>query len=358
VLLMVQGHAFRVILSDATRAERWFHWHDFVHGFTAPAFLFGAGLAYGVATFPRFEAHTRLGPASYRRFGRYALLVVLGCALHLPDMSVTRALAEPSRALAALQLGPLQLIGAVLAAVEAAALLTRSRRAVAGLCAAGAAAVLLAAPVVWRLGDAGALPEAARALLTGGTGSTFPVFPWGGLALVGVGAAHLALDETGALRPRAPRWFALVGLALLATTYALYRLRLDPYGPHDFWRTNPLYTGFLLGGVALALGLASAAAGALPRVAAPVVDAIARQSLVVYVAHLLVLYGSPLTPGLRKHLGPTLGLAAGAAVTAALVAAMVALALGWTHLGKRRAEALRTVRVSMAGVFVYVLLLR
>jgi uncharacterized membrane protein len=50
-LLMVQGHVFTELLSSDYSGERWVRHHRFVHGYTAPMFLFAAGLAFGVTTF-------------------------------------------------------------------------------------------------------------------------------------------------------------------------------------------------------------------------------------------------------------------------------------------------------------------
>ena len=40
VFLMVQGHTFSSLLDPSVRAERWYQHHNFVHGYTAPMFLF------------------------------------------------------------------------------------------------------------------------------------------------------------------------------------------------------------------------------------------------------------------------------------------------------------------------------
>jgi uncharacterized membrane protein len=50
VLLMVQGHTFTALIEDAVRALGWYRWHSYVHGYTAPLFMFSAGLAFGVTT--------------------------------------------------------------------------------------------------------------------------------------------------------------------------------------------------------------------------------------------------------------------------------------------------------------------
>src|SRR5262245_46826787 len=41
-ILMIQGHVFTLAVEPSIRATRVYGYHDFVHGFTAPMFLFAA----------------------------------------------------------------------------------------------------------------------------------------------------------------------------------------------------------------------------------------------------------------------------------------------------------------------------
>ena len=86
VLVMVQGHTFYLVMDDAVREASWYGWHNYLHGFTAPAFLFGAGLAFGVTTLRDFESHTHAGPVLYKRLYRYLGLFAIGYALQLPPL--------------------------------------------------------------------------------------------------------------------------------------------------------------------------------------------------------------------------------------------------------------------------------
>ena len=112
VFLMVQGHVFSSLLSAEVRSERWYSHHNFVHGYTAPMFLFAAGLAFGYTTFRAWDAQTRVGPAFWKRMRRYAMLIGIGYALHLPSTSLA-ALMElsPERLRSWLAIDVLQHIG-------------------------------------------------------------------------------------------------------------------------------------------------------------------------------------------------------------------------------------------------------
>jgi surface polysaccharide O-acyltransferase-like enzyme len=106
------------------------------------------------------------------------------------------------------------------------------------------------------------------------------------------------------------------------------------------------------------LALALLAALRLPNAVRRWVGGVARESLVVYVAHLVVLYGSPLSRGLRHAPGATLALPAACAVTGVLLAAMLLLATLWPGLLRRGLWSRSLVRLPITGLLVYVLLLR
>ena len=61
VLMMVQGHVFTTLLDATTKAQGWYPHHSAFHGYTAPMFLFGAGLAFGYTTFKKWDDHVAGG---------------------------------------------------------------------------------------------------------------------------------------------------------------------------------------------------------------------------------------------------------------------------------------------------------
>jgi len=370
VLLMVQGHTFNVVLSAEERAADWHRYHSFVHGLTAPMFLFGAGLAFGVTTFRNFEQHTRFGPATVQRLKRYGWLVLIGYALQMPSLSLLRTLDLPADAVRhALHIGPLQLIGVALAVLELAAIALRTRGRYVGAVATSGLAIAFGAPLLEQVPIERVLPLAMTAFLDARTGSLFPLFPWGAYLCAGIVVAHLIWDA----QLRAPRRnialpMALIGFVLCGVTYTLYRLQLNIYGPHEYWRTDPQFTFFRLGVVLLVLGPLAGLVTTLQRAARERASRtaantalrglraaanIGRESLVIFVGHLLVLYGSPLWRSLRHHLGGKLDLFDACVMAAALIAAMVALAHVWTMLRTNRKRPFEVVKLSLASALFY-----
>lgn len=391
VLMMIQGHTFSALLAEGALPKRVMQLHGLLHGLTAPAFLFGAGLAFGVATYPRYAQHRALGNALWRRLGRYALLFAIGYALQLPGASLRAVLRLQGDALLpVLRVGPLQLIAACLALCQLAALVLSPRNHARAALALGLA-IMIAAPSVWSASSLSALGPLLTPWLDGRTGSLFPLFPWASFAFFGVAAAG-AITLRGT--PSARTWLALgAPLALLSYAAFLAGVRLSPTA--CFWQASPLNVLFRLGVVASLLGAlhwphgatrtrvgpfarhslaastlrpfapdhlasfvhrglvnrsARALASALDRVGA----FFAQHSLACYVAHLLLLYGTPLTPSPYRYFGRALS-APQAVLAFALVLTLTVLAThahNWLLAQRERAWIQLAFTVALALVLV------
>ncbi len=327
VVLMVQGHVFTALMRPDALPETFMQWHGLVHGLTAPMFLFGAGLAFGIASYPRYASHHVMGPAFWKRMRRYGMLVLIGYALQLPGASLLAALRLSGDALApVLRVGPLHLIALCLGICQLAALLLESARAHALLCCALGVAVSVIAPHVYSA-ELSAGPW-LRPWLDASTGSLFPIFPWAAFCFFGVAVgAALALKRE---LPRALVWIA-PGIVLAGTAYVLFLSGVRWSDPKWFWHASPLNTAFRIGLVLTLLGLLHLLPAREERDGWT--ELLARHSLVAFVVHLLLIYGTPFTPSLNYRFGLKLD-----AVHVTLVFGMV---MGLTML---------TVRVWCSGL--------
>jgi hypothetical protein len=367
---MVQGHTFYVLLSDAVREEGWYGWHSYVHGYTAPAFLFGAGLAFGITTFPKWAEQTRFSPATRRRLVRYLTIIGIGYLLHLPSFSLVRALQLTSveRLERVVRVDALQHIGVSLMLMQLLAIgLRRQRRFVFAVGAIGAAAVL-AAPYLWRLPATEVLPLWLAAYVNADAGSVFPIAPWCGFICAGILTAHLLADARRQDRELAgtPRRGLFVDekLALLAAASALTGVALnasgfDPFGEHNFWKTSPYFFLRRLGTLFAFLSLLCVFDRlVLQRMARggralKVMGTLAQETLIIYVVHLLILYGSPVRQGLHQELSRALGLwgSIGGFLLVFVVSAGIALA--WNTIKTHRPPTFAAVRMALAAVVLY-----
>lgn len=363
VFLMVQGHAFTELLDPSVQSERWYRHHMFVHGYTAPMFLFASGLAFGYTTFRAWEANTTPGDALWKRFRRYAWLLVIGYALHLPSISIAELGSLDAARLAAwLQVDVLQHIGVSLALCQLLALVLRTPRRFATAVGLMFALAVLAAPLVWRWRAEQAMPGALAGYLGPSGGSLFPLFPWAGFTYAGILCAYFARNVRSPGRELA--WpIAIAAAVALLVPIAINHTRWNPYGVHDFWRTGPYYFFWRLGNVMGVLALLCFAERWMQRVRAiwrdgtlsaralALVRVVGQESLIVYVAHLLVLHGSVLNRGIRSYTGQTLSVLEASGVAIGLFVLMVALAHAW-HQTKKRESRSRPIELAATASFV------
>lgn len=382
VCLMVQGHVFSTLLDEATKSERWYRHHAFVHGYTAPMFLFGAGLAFGYTTFRAWGEQSRWSAASRARFKRYATLLVIGYALHLPTLSLTRLLSLSEARLASfVRVDVLQHIGVSLAICQLLVLLLKRERAFVGVVSVLAALAIACAPWLWGIDlRTSGLPLWLAGYVNASTGSTFPLVPWCGFTLVGILVAYavLARGKTASSVSTRVRWpFAMLAAIFLIAPVIVDRFGPWPWPPHNFWKTNPLFFFWRLGNVLAVLAVACFLERAMERFGWVATEAKTRasrsarrvldwvkaagaESLIIYVAHLVILHGSVLGPGIKasKTFGAgRLGLAEASVVAFLLLAAMLVLARVWAALGRMRKVTRTAIRVSLASAVAVVLLL-
>jgi hypothetical protein len=333
---MIQGHTFTALVDPAAWQGEWVRLYRLLHGLTAPMFLLGGGLAYGLVSLAHDESSAEL--RWRRRVRRRGLLLfILGYGLQVPRMSCDKLLRSPEALGHVLKVGPLQLVGACLLVCELLRHLTGQRRFRAA-CALAALAVSLVAPWVWQAALSHGKYAALGAWLDGHRGSLFPFVPWAAFFFVGVAIA----PTIQRLRGRTARLALLLGgagLGAAALVYLLYEggFRLTAlYGEHAFWQAGPLYFVFRTGLVLGWLALLALAQPLLERVFAGMpwlargIGVLAKQSLAAYVAHLFILYGSPLSPSLvRLYAGLDLGTAS--LVFAGVMSATFAIAAVWSR---------------------------
>lgn len=372
VFLMVQGHTFTELLSTSEQHERWYRHHQFVHGYTAPMFLFASGLAFGYTTFRSWDRATQPGEALYKRLRRYAWLLGIGYLMHVPTLALGGLVSANEGSLRAwLQVDVLQHIGVSLCALQLLAVGVRRYTTngehvfarIVGLLFLGA---VLLAPIVWAWPADRALPLALAGYVNGGSGSYFPLLPWAGFTYAGVLVAF-ALRSAARPSEKAAPWLLGVTVFSLGVPVLMNRLGIRIYGPHDFWRTDPYYFFFRLGNVtavltvlayaeigASRLGLALAGRGRLAR-ALRWVRVVGEESLVVYVAHLVVLHGWVIRPGLARTMGHSLTLGQCSLVALALFVSMVLVARAWSDMKKSRLR-FQALQLSAAGAMAYLML--
>ncbi len=310
VFMMIQGHTIDALLSDTYYASDSFVFNIwlFNRGLTAPIFLFGSGFAYVIATFRKMDG-TRVPTAVIiKRLRWIAVLFVIGAAMHLPGGTLSYLTTlTPENWNHFFEVDVLRLMAVTLLGLFGLLLMTRTRKRL--FISSVVAAVLLfaiapfTAAVDWTLH----MPRWAAAFMNAKTGSFFPIFPYSGHMFAGAAAAALYLrwKEKG-LDHKLPQYL-LIGAAAILLVSFLPKLIFGWKLPFNDGASSIWLSLSRVGWVILLWSVVGFGLRYVKRV--PKILSIAGQhSLLIYVSHIVVLYGSAWMPGFRQMFGKTMDL--------------------------------------------------
>jgi uncharacterized membrane protein len=302
VVGMIETHVVNAVLDARFDHAEWLRKLMSWNGLIAPMFLFIAGYAQGLAI---LRAHSAGKPVlNLQRIRRLALIFVIAYALHIPWDLWTKGdfSAESWREL--FQADILQCMAVSLFAIAAVGhMTTRWHLPFIGILA--CAAVFLApAAMGWQPGFG-----PVDAYLNRDTGSIFPLFPWFGFAACGCLVSHWKSDTMTTKLA----WL-VVGIVGIAAGSLL--------SPTPWFAQHPSFFFERLGWLLVFVFVAQSVA---TRFAPRWLMLASRESLLLYVIHLQLIYGVPINGApLNLWLGRTMSLPATALVfMAVLVASML-----------------------------------
>jgi uncharacterized membrane protein len=331
VLMMVQGHTTDVLLSNDYRNFDnplfvvWF----FMRGMTAPIFLFTSGTVF-TYLFRLNNEPFNSNPRVTKGIKRFLLLVFLGYMLRYPTPTLFDFSRVGSRQWEIFfSVDILHLIGFGLLFVIILAYLSEKLKAGDYLVFSLAAlfffiSYLYTENIKW----IEFVPAPIAGYLYKGTGSNFPLFPWLGYLLSGaVLGSYLAKNPDVFRSAKFSLYLLLIGALLLAAAISGDKIYLV-VGEKGFYWNESIYYIFIRLGFVLVLtsvvSLISIKISVIPKI----FILVGRNTLIIYVVHLVILYGSAWNPGIISlyHLSFT------AARTALSALFMLSLMIGMVIL--------------------------
>ena len=357
MLLMLQGHTLDALVDPRHMDLDAFGWHAWVHlrGLTAPMFMLVSGAASVLGI--RYDPEGRLSAAFLRRRLRLAAIVIgIGYLMVFPaNRLADLRWVSPGIWRSFLRVNILQANGVTLLLLTGLLACVRTVRRYAAWSLAVGLLILLGAPLVASVDWFRWLPEGLAAFLSFEHGSLFPLFPTSAYMFLGVGLGALLRERPEAGRVRAFRMACLTaGAACLLFSIAADRVPMALLPPGRAYQGAYAYTSCRLGFALLVCGLVGWAAEGRPRLSAALAP-MGRNSLFVYVGHLVLIFGTPWTLGLdygRYH-----ALTVGEGVLSVLLVAGVTFGavLAWRWL-RSFSQGLGTlIQVSAAAALVIVL---
>jgi uncharacterized membrane protein len=354
VVFMIETHTVNALLEPSLRRGTFFTALTYVNGLVAPAFLFCAGLGFAIFLSRKNDDILAFG-AGFRSYLKKCLFIVfLGYSLHVPVFSLRGMIAAGPGALTGLlQVDILQVIGVTLLGLLAVVLLARSPRPRIVLVMALTGALLSWGYLVSDPpgGLLSGLPDWVLAYLSRGLSPLFTIVPWAAFLTTGflAGTWYVARVASGR-EHSAMRLFALVSALLVVAAAALSAATKTLYAPGQYWYWSAEYFLVRLGSVGLAMCalwfLLRAGEGPGSRF----LQLFGRESLAVYYAHLIIVYGKDFSWSFVRLIPAGTGYAACAGLFLLLTAGMFLFGRwwGWTKRAWPRAAALG-VRLLVAG---------
>jgi hypothetical protein len=304
VFMMVQGHTTDCVLADSSRVfdSPFYLFWNFMRGFTAPIFLFTMGTTFNYLF--KLDKHPfGSNPRVKKGFKRFLLLLCIGYIMRYPTFSViyfnTVSWQEWQTFFC---VDVLQLIAVGILFILFVEFLSQKFE-INDYLLLGIFAVLsfIIAPFSERVQWTKFLHPAIANYFYKGGGSFFPLFPW--LSYVFCGAIlgnYLAKNPLIFKEPKFSKHLAVAGLTFIMTALIGDFAEVLILGQSSLWTTSPNLVFFRLGTVLLLNAAVSFVALKIEKIP-HIVILIGRNTLLIYVVHVIFLYGSAWTPGLPKY---------------------------------------------------------
>lgn len=360
VVFMIQGHTFDALLNFEARSNSLFSVHDFFHGFIAPMFLFASGTAFGISTFKKWNEHVTLTRHVWRRIGKFSGLLFIGYALHLPFFSLQKILTEATESEIAswFQVDALHCIAATLLILQLSILVLKKEKRFVQLVGVGAAVVIFLSPIVWSVDFSEVFPLWLVSYLNSSNNSWFPLFPWSGYLLCGILFSWLFINAKEHRTAMKLMQNIVVG-GVLAFTFSLIVVNLpfNIYPPHDVWKVNPLIIVARLGFVAVIISSVFFAEHSM-KIKSNIPQIMGRESLFIYVLHLIILYGSVMNRGLHQIYLPTFSVLQSSLIFLLILGGIVVFTYGWYQFKIKYQRTAIFMKFATAGLFFLLFLIR
>ncbi len=303
VLQMVQGHTTDVLLANNYRdiANPFFALWFFMRGMTAPIFMFTAGTVF-TYLFRLTKEPFKMNPRVTKGIKRFLLLISLGYLLRYPTSTIIsfKPISQESwntffvvDVLQSIGFGILFLL--ILAYV--AEKLKMNDYYIFGI---GGALFFIAAPFFENINWLHYLPRFIAGYFYSGTGSLFPLFPWCGYVIIGgVLGSYLAKHPNVFKTKQFSLRIGTAGIILL-TVFLICTLVNNYFNTESFFWLSSYNTILLRVGFVLILNcivsFISLSIETIPRF----LILVGRNTLLIYIVHLVILYGSAWNPGLSN----------------------------------------------------------
>jgi uncharacterized membrane protein len=332
LLVMIEVHVFNTFILPVVKTTSWFHVLNFINGLVAPSFTFISGFVFVLASQRKLDSFRTYGSAFWKQLGRIALVWGTGYFLHLPFFSFHRMITDTTEEgwLNFYQADVLHCIAFGLFVLFMSRVFIKNGRIYRAFLLTCGIVVVIASMFVWNYDFLNILPAPISAYVNGLHYSLFPLFPWLAFMLFGGYFGSRYIDRREQKKEKEfILHFALIGALLLAVCLIGMQLQESLHILVIDIRANPFFFFERLGIVMLLLTVCWFYADYRRTEKSFVLD-VGRESLMVYAAHLLVIYGQFWNErSLAFYFGKTFNVVECVLSTLVLLVVMSGAAIAW-----------------------------
>ncbi len=351
-IFMIETHVVNALLLDPLRSHLTFKVLDFVNGLVAPSFLFVAGFSFTLAVNRKGDAYRRFSPELFKHIRRLLYIWATGYLLQVPYFSLLKSVhgSTPQNLLSFFAVNILQCIAATLILIHLLRVIIKDDKKFNCVLYGLFAFFVIAAPVAGSIDFSSIFPVYIAQYFNGLQGSLFPLFPWSSFLIAGTIASQWV--TFGKDSRFADNLVKISGI-LVASGLVLVGLHLRLMPQINLFDYSPGWFLIRMGFVLLLLKMIILYESKREHTSS-VVKIFGRESFLVYVTHVLIIYGSTArNASLVERIGPTLNYLQCLGIFVLLALAMYAAAYVWNNLKQRDYNLSRLVQYTFVAGFFY-----
>lgn len=311
VLMMVQGHTIDTFLGDQYRSfdSTVFNIWYTIRGFTAPIFMFTSGVVFTYLFRLNRQPFSK-NPRVTKGFYRFVILVLIGYLLRYPTGRIIDfSEVTHYQWMTFFTVDALHLIGFGLLFILVLSYLAEKLKLSDYLIFSSGALFFFSLFMIFdKINWANFLPIPFAAYFYHGTGSYFPLFPWAGYVISGgVLGAYLAKNPLSFTSKSLSIKLFVFSVVSFIICFLFHLYEDNIYGQKTFWTDNSALIFYRLGIILLLNSIMSYIALRLKTIPA-IVRQVGKNTLLVYVVHVIILYGSIWIPGFGMFYPKTLNI--------------------------------------------------
>ena len=304
VIMMIQGHTVDTFLANDFRTmESTFYsiWYT-LRGFTAPIFMFAAGLVFTYLLksdqFNFFD-----NPRVKKGLKRALILISIGYLLRYPTAKVFDfSHVTKSQWNIFFAVDALHLIGFGLLTILVSLFISkRFNISLNFLFYLLIPVIIIFSPFILKIEWIDYMPQFMASYLTNAYGSLFPLFPWLIYVIAGAILGNLLYNKPGLyIKKRFSFSLSVIGFSLILLAQLLFSLQQLSDGALSNWFYLNGIVVLRLGGVFFLSGVMAFVARKITRIPSIILET-GKKTLLLYVVHIIILYGCAWFPGLYKY---------------------------------------------------------